>query len=70
MQLHQMTSGQLHEVGCRALRPTSLRRVDGEVQVRKLQEPRVDLTPGRCWHAEGGSEYEGSEAQGVLFNIE
>jgi hypothetical protein len=70
MQLHQTTSGLLREVGCRASRPTSLRKVDGEVQVRKLRVRRVDLTLGRYLRVEGRWGYEGSEAQWVLFKIE
>ena len=70
MQPHQTTSGLLREVGYRASRPTFLRRVDGEVQVRKLRVRHVDLTQGRYLRVEGKWEYEGSEAQWVLFKIE
>jgi hypothetical protein len=70
MQLNQTTSDLLREVGCRALRPTSLRRVDVEVQVRKLRVRHVGLTLGRSLLVEGGWGYEESEAQRILFKIE
>jgi hypothetical protein len=41
--------------------------VDGEVQVKKLREQHVGLTPGRSLRAEGGWGHEESEAQGLLI---